>query len=285
MDKRTEISNAIQKFLEQNSLVEKFSPDTHRAHSVDLKRFEKFFSENFSGKISDITAANWMKFCSEISRNLKPSSASRAHSTHRSFFSFLDDKFGEKKFTALEFPRIRKARKLPEVLSYDEVEQVLQATGTLGDLLEFLYDTGCRISEACQVLWKDIDSKNSTVKIKGKGRKFRVVPLAPILLKKILKRPENGDFVFPSLRDANKPMNPRVVRRLLKSYSQKIKLRKHIHPHLFRHSVATHLLDEGADLRFIQELLGHKSLTTTQKYLSVSKQKLMEVFDRSHPRA
>jgi site-specific recombinase XerD len=271
--------------LEQDSLVERFSPDTHRARSVDLKRLKIFFCKNYSGKLSDFTPAHWLQYCAELSRRLKPASALRAHSTHRTFFSFLTLKLNDHRFEKLEFPKIRKARKLPEVLSYDEVEQVLQATGTLGDLLEFLYDTGARISEACSVRWNDLNEKNGTVKIKGKGRKFRVVPVASFLMKKILKRPVVGEFIFPAFRDSAKPMNPRVVRRLLKSYSQKIKLRKHIHPHLFRHSVATHLLDEGADLRFIQELLGHKTLTTTQKYLSVSKQKLMEVFDRSHPRA
>ena len=171
------------------------------------------------------------------------------------------------------------------MLSYDEVSHLLQASGTLGDIIEFMYGTGARISEACSLRWKDIDFGQRVIKIKGKGRRERLVPLSEILAQKIKKRAELGDYVFHSPRNPEKALNPRVVRRDLQKLCQKSHFRKHVHPHLFRHSVATHLLDEGADLRFIQELLGHRSLSTTQKYLSVSKQRLMEVFDKHHPRA
>lgn len=170
-------------------------------------------------------------------------------------------------------------------MSYDEVEEILKAPGMLGDLLEFLYDTGARITEACKLKWRDLDLQSGIVRLKGKGRKQRQVPLTHELAKRLKKRAEESEFVFHAIRDSEKSLNPRVARRWLKAFAQNIRFRKKVYPHLFRHSVATHLLDEGADLRFIQELLGHSSISTTQKYLSVSKQRLMEVFDKAHPRA
>jgi site-specific recombinase XerD len=171
------------------------------------------------------------------------------------------------------------------VLSFDEVLSVLQAPGSLGNLLEFLYATGARISEACQLKWTDVDFSRSIIHLYGKGRKERIVPLAGKIEGCLKKMKQEGHYVFASKRDANKPLNPRQVRREITEFCKRAKFHKHVYPHLFRHTVATHLLDEGADLRFIQELLGHASLSTTQKYLSVSKQKLMETFDKAHPRA
>lgn len=267
-------------FFRHQALGARFSPHTDRARRVDLKRFLKFFSE-----LSDLTAARWYSFCAQLSTQLKSASVQRALSTYRQFLCFLEEQI-ERDFSDLEFPKVRNQRKLPSVLSFDEVLECLEkGRGDLADLLEFLYATGARISEVCQMKWSDLDEGRCTLRLKGKGRKERIVPLSEPLWARLKKRPENGPYVFPSKRNPQKPLSERVARRWLRDFSQKAKLRKNLHPHMFRHSVATHLLDNGADLRFIQEILGHSSLQTTQKYLRVSKQKLLEVFDRSHPRA
>jgi integrase/recombinase XerC len=220
-----------------------------------------------------------------MAKTLKPASTQRAHSTYRGFLHFLSVKLDHDDYKNYPIPKIKRAKKLPEILSYDEVNEMLEAPGVLGDLLEFLYDTGARISEACHLLWKDLDLSTGIVRLKGKGRKERIVPITQELTRRFRKRAELSIYVFHSIRDPKKALNPRVARRWLKAFAIQIKSRKKVYPHLFRHSIATHLLDEGADLRFIQELLGHRSVSTTQKYLSVSKQRLMEVYDKTHPRA
>lgn len=183
-------------------------------------------------------------------------------------------------------------QRLPKTLSYDEIHRILKSQGQVGLLLEFLYATGARISEACALEWKAVDFSQGWIRLYGKGRKERVVPLSEVLKMRLQEEKRQREtkttedrFVFPSPRDPNKALNPRQARRWIRDLNLKDASLSKLHPHLVRHSIATHLLDEGADLRFIQELLGHESLSTTQKYLKVSKQKLLEVYDRSHPRA
>lgn len=270
----------IDAFLRTRSLDAAFSQHTHRALVQDLN----FFRAEFS-KLSDLTTLSWEKFCARMSSQLKPASISRRLSTYRVFFRFIKDSGGPLSLEKLVFPRVRSEKKLPRVLSFDETQQTLKAVTSISDLIEFLYCTGARISEACSLKWDEIDFVGKTIRIKGKGRKTRQIPLAKILESKLSSHKKVSPYVFTSLTNPLLPMDPRQVRKELRKIASDLKLRKHLHPHLFRHSMATHLLDQGADLRMIQELLGHSSLSTTQRYLSVSKQKLMKVFDDSHPRA
>jgi integrase/recombinase XerC len=217
-----------------------------------------------------------------VQSDLKPASLKRLYSSLRQFFKWREENEGVA--FRWDFPRVRLPKKLPAVLSFDEVLRTLEAPGMLGDLIEFLYATGARISEACQARWKDLDWNQKQIRLLGKGRKMRVLPLHQTLIEKLQKRDKGSEFIFSAVRDGSKPLDPREVRRLMKEWGRQLKSQKHLHPHLYRHTLATHLLDQGADLRFIQELLGHASLSTTQKYLSVSKQRLIEIYSRTHPR-
>lgn len=270
----------ITKYLASLQLKATFSPHSFKAQKSDLKHLQAFFSHPHK----EITKDSWQIFCSQMKSKLKASSFQRALSSYRSFFEYAQK---EKllQIPNLEFPKVLKPKRLPKVLSYDEVHDSLKAEGLVGDLLEFLYATGARISEAVSLEWKDVDKKRKTIRLLGKGRKERIVPLAAFLEERLVKRPQDSRYVFPSLRSNDKALSPRQARRLLRKLSLEKNHIQKLHPHLFRHSVATHLLDEGAHLRFIQELLGHSSLSTTQKYLQVSKQRLMEVYDKTHPRA
>lgn len=196
----------------------------------------------------------------------------------------MRDHGGPDLLKTLNFPRVKKSTQLPRVLSFDEVLEILGGESAIKDLLEFLYATGARISEACDLKWSQVDIKKGILRLRGKGRKIREIPFAGFLREAFEResKPSADHYVFTK---SGRPMDPRWVRKQLKELSERLQCKKRLHPHLFRHSIATHLLDQGADLRFIQELLGHASLSTTQKYLSVSKQRLMEVFDKSHPRA
>lgn len=276
-----EIQKFVDEFLQSKTLESKFSPNTFTAFKSDLKVFTKYFKNDFS----NFSERSWGRYCGYLVSEYKPASVNRAHCSHRAFFEFLKENHSEILLHKIEFPKPRQSRSLPKVLSYDEILQVIEAPGLLGDLIEFLYGTGARITEACSLKWDQVDFKREVIRLYGKGRKIREVPLAGILKKRLLGRPQNSEYVFPSMKNPKKSINRDFVRELMIRLSKKTQFRKHIHPHQFRHSVATHLLDQGADLRIIQDLLGHESLSTTQKYLSVSKQKLMEIFDKAHPRA
>lgn len=279
---RQSLAGWISDALESRSLEKNFSRHSFRAFEVDCRRLRDFFGDSF--QLETLDSLRWQKYCAELARKLKPASQARAHSSHRSLFSFVIDHGGIDLLKILSFPKQKKSTNLPRVLSFDEVLEILDHKSEIKDLLEFLYATGARISEACELKWSQVDLKNGLLRLRGKGRKIREIPFAGFL-KEAFKRqsqPSSDHYVFTK---SGRPMDPRWVRKELKDLAGRIQSKKRLHPHLFRHSIATHLLDQGADLRFIQELLGHASLSTTQKYLSVSKQRLMEVFDQSHPRA
>jgi integrase/recombinase XerC len=201
----------------------------------------------------------------------------------------------------IQLPRCEKY--IPVVLSADEMLALLQvkfAEDAAGRrdraMIELFYSAGIRLSELTGLNLEDIRFQEGLVKVRGKGRKERIVPAGrPALLaieaylqkrSELRKKgtdEEGEEALFLSTR--GKRMNPRGVSRVVERVVRKSGIGRKISPHALRHTFATHLLDAGADLRSIQEMLGHKSLSTTQKYTSVSVSRLMEIYDRAHPRA
>ena len=203
-------------------------------------------------------------------------------------------------FSSLRGPR--KAKTLPKVLSVGDVESFLAqpgkefAAGRIGEreflrdsaLFETLYSTGCRIGEVVPLRWSDVDFARGTAIVTGKGSKDRLVILGPKALDALgrLRGASAADAdgaVFAS--PAGKPVSPRLVERRMKRYLAEAGLPADLTPHKLRHSFATHLLDAGADLRSVQEMLGHSSLSTTQVYTHVSVERLKDAYFSSHPRA
>ncbi len=226
----------------------------------------------------------------------------------RTFYRFLqrEREAIDNPFSMLRGPR--KTKPLPKVLSVEEVRRFLErpakdmAEGTLGKyaalrdaaIFEFLYSTGCRISEATAVKWGELDFSRGTVIVTGKGAKDRLVILgAPALAALNSLRAEVSDIrpdlavddadVF--LSDTLRRISPRFVERRMKRYLAEAGLPPDLSPHKLRHSFATHLLDAGADLRSVQEMLGHASLSTTQIYTHVSVERLKDEYMKAHPRA
>ncbi|MBI4596692.1 MAG: tyrosine recombinase XerC [Candidatus Tectomicrobia bacterium] len=301
----------IHKF-EQYLRVEKNASDnTQRNYLSDLSQFKEFFCEKekttaFKPELVDTkTIRAYLAYLFKKGNN--PSSMARKLASLRTFFKFLHREGVISNNWAKLVLTPKQLKKLPTYLTVDDTFRLIESPrgdnfSELRDraILETFYSSGLRISELVSLNLNDMDFRLGITHVKGKGGKERIVPLgekAIEALKSYLKArssllesnpehrigPESKEAAFLSLR--GKRISVRRTRDLVYKYAKQIDLLKHISPHALRHSCATHLLEAGADLRFIQEFLGHASLSTTQKYTHISLDRLLEVYDRSHPRA
>jgi site-specific recombinase XerD len=272
---------AIDRFLDSPSLSEA----TRKAYAADLRGFADWLESRGLG-VGDVDVRALVDYVSELGRarnGLAPATIARRLAAVRSFLRFT---LGPERVPdAALAPKL--ARRLPEAPKPTEVDELLESVGGAGPLglrnralVELVYSAGLRSAEAVALDLADVDFEQELVRVRGKGGKERVVPLgeeAAHLLARYLReaRPElaagANDALFLSAR--GRRLDTSTLRRLLP------------HPHRLRHSFATHLLEGGADLRTIQELLGHSSLSTTQVYSHVSAKRLRKVYDRSHPRS
>ena len=265
---------------------------TVEAYLNDVKQFLKWFK----GDIEKITKFDIYDFISYLYENFNYSTNSylRKISSLKLFFSFLNLK--ENPFNNFDTPK--KEKKIPEVLSIIDILKLINSideSSLLGVrdklILELLYATGIRVSELIELTVNDYDSSYGVIKIFGKRKKERMVPLhfeAIELLSKYFKevRPilnkKNKNYIFLS-RNGNK-LTRQFIWQIIKKYAIKAGIFKNVYPHLIRHSFATHLLENGADLRTIQTMLGHSDISTTQIYTHVSVKKLKEEYFKLHPR-
>ena len=226
----------------------------------------------------------------------------------RSFFSWVTQNQLITRDPAIKLASPKVDRSLPPTLRTEQVTQFMDylqaqidaaedAVALAGAkrnqaIIEVLYSSGIRVSELCGLQCGDIDHARNTLRILGKGNKQRTVPITIVALRAldgwlesrgILAKPEAGDVVF--VGDRGKPIDPRVVRRIVHATIDKAPQHPDLGPHGLRHAMATHLLEGGADLRSVQEILGHSSLATTQIYTHVSSERLKQVFQQAHPRA
>jgi integrase/recombinase XerC len=231
----------------------------------------------------------------------KKSSLARKLSTIRAFFSYLDSAGVLRGNPARLVRTPKREQRLPSVLSADEAVRLMDAPLCApGDnanpacnrdraVLETLYSTGVRASELTGINLADLDAHERLVRIRGKGRKERVVPIGAKALesiKRYLDERENSAQEGPLFTGpSGNRLTVRTVQRIVQKFRPAAGLRGSATPHTLRHSFATHLLESGADLRAIQELLGHASLSTTQRYTHVNLDSLMETYDKAHPRA
>lgn len=300
------LKETIREFEKHLGVEKNFSPHTLKNYLVDLRQFQAYLEENKIGPgLADIGPVVIRAFLGTLyQQGIRKVSVSRKVATLRTFFRFLL-KRGYVKFNPAEMVQAPKAEKhLPGFLSVDEIFSMLDGHFS-GDvfglrdkaILELLYSTGVRVSELTGLNAEDFDSARSLIRVRGKGKKERIVPVGEKALVSLRtygeKRKEHlfgaraGD-VFPEpvfINRFGKRLTDRSVRRILDRYVAATGLMKKLGPHSLRHSFATHLMEAGADLRSVQELLGHENLSTTQKYTTLGMGKLMEVYDKAHPRA
>ena len=304
------MDRAIRAFLDVLSVQEGASPQTIRAYTSDLTQFRDFALAALKPRdrltVESIDAGVIREFLASRDRaGEKKSSLARKLACLRSFFRYLI-RIGRLQANPAEDVRAPKLPKhLPQVLTKDDAGALMEfppaeAREGLRDraILETLYSTGARVSELVGMNREDISRSEGVVRVRGKGRKERVIPLSPLALEAIDAYHAQAPIAAVAGSNAGGAMDSaavfrnrrggrlttRTVARIVAKYSGQLSGGA-IHPHTLRHSFATHLLDEGADLRAIQEMLGHVSLSTTQKYTHLATDQLLALYDRTHPRA
>jgi integrase/recombinase XerC len=285
----------IDKFINYLKVEKNASSHTINNYKIDLDSFSSFLSDKDAAEINLLDIRSFLAKMRE--RSYAKRTAARKLATLRSFFRFLyrEGHIKSNPITAISSPKLDK--KLPKFLDVTQVTKVILKpdTGTepgLRDraILETLYSTGIRVSELVGLDTSDVDFISGVIKVFGKGSKERVVPIGDEALSAIRKYSEGKDKKLKSkeavfLNSRGGRLTDRSVRRILDKYIKACAIEEKISPHSLRHSFATHLLDAGADLRSVQELLGHMNLSTTQIYTHVTMDRLKSVYDKAHPRA
>ncbi|MFN7967068.1 MAG: tyrosine recombinase XerC [Acidobacteriota bacterium] len=295
--------DAVTRFIHHVQLDRDQSPETARAYASDLNDLVSFLDQRRGGEPaepSDIDARLLRGWMADMhGRGLSASSVARHLSAARALFRWLAKRGEIALNPAAEVRNPKKAQRLPDRLDVEDVSAILEApnaTTFAGKrdraLLELLYGAGLRVSELVSLDLDDLHLGERTARVVGKGNKERIVPFgrkAADALRDYLKaagglrRGQDVDAVFLNQRGGR--LTDRSVRRVLDAAVDKIALSRGVHPHVLRHSFATHLLESGMDLRAIQELLGHARLSTTQRYTRLALDRILEVYDQSHPRA
>lgn len=273
-----------------------YSQHTVRAYKKDIKEFLNFLKKT-NIKLFNVKANNLNSYLGTLYSKNSKSTVSRKLTTLRSFFSFINRQGSMKQNPAKLVPYPKKEKNLPSFLTVDEVFNLVNSPEKnevlcLRDkaILELLYSSGIRVSELSEIILNDVDLSNQLLKVCGKGNKERIVPFgekATEAIKQYLElrmdlKPK-VNYIFLNSRGTR--LTPRSISRIVKKYALLSGIAKDISPHVLRHTFATHLLGGGADLRAIQELLGHTSLSTTQRYTHTSIEQIMKIYDKTHPRA
>lgn len=308
-------SPLMQQFLDFLKLEKHFSDYTVRSYAVDLVQFAHFLvfpaDEQATPVAGDAQADEKLLKCDPLavreflawmfSKQYTKSSTARKLATLRSFYRFLIRR-GLVVGNPLETIRTPKQdKRLPKCLDMQQIEKLLNTPGD-GDMLaardkamlEVLYSSGLRVSELTSLQMQDVDMQEGIIRVRGKGRKDRLTPIGSQAIKAIdvylQQRLAAGKMAGPHahrlfINKHGGPLSMRSVRRKLDKYLLQAGLDPGVSPHTLRHSFATHLLNAGADLRSVQELLGHQSLSTTQIYTHLTTARLKQVYDHAHPRA
>lgn len=273
------------------------SPHTLRNYASDLAQFDEQFAQTHPRDLDVLALRGWLG--TMYDRGIAPASIRRKLAAVRSLFRFMlkNGVIGVNTAKLLRTPKAPK--KLPHVMTAESTNNLVDAVAAdkfekpypERDLLlfELLYGCGVRVSELVGLNLTDFDLAERWVRVRGKGRKERQVPFgskaAEALDRYLAKRAAAPGEIALFVNHRGKRLTDRGARGIVKFYARFAAYDSSIHPHSLRHAYATHLLSDGADLRSIQELLGHSKLSTTQKYTQVSLQDLMAVYDRAHPKA
>lgn len=282
----------LQSFLQKLAVEKNYSGHTLLNYRLDLEEFFLFLSHD------DVKAVDYpvlRRFLAHLrAKDLKPRSVARKLSSLRSFFKYLQREGVIEKNPAalLQTPKLDKT--LPHFMTEQDAVRLMEAPAgdTLSDrrdkaIVETLYSAGIRVSELVGMSVTDVDLISNVIKVFGKGKKERIVPMGEkacaALTDYLAARGAEAKAVF--LNKSGGRLTARSVRNIINKHITRQSVAQKVHPHMLRHSFATHMLDHGADLRCVQELLGHVNLSTTQIYTHLTTDRLRQVYAKAHPRA
>lgn len=291
------INDLIRKYLEEISSIRRYSANTIKSYKTDLEEFAIFCTDQDRADVSKITERFIKSFLMVLSeKDLDKKTIARKLAAIRSTFkyAFQNDFITENPLSFISNPKSN--RKLPEVVStnlileiYKLVEESDENPELVKVVFELLYGCALRVSELCDLKSSSIDLDKSQVRVLGKGNKVRIIPIGEksllILNEYLDKYPVKSFDDYLIRTKKNDKLYPRLVHRMINKYLSKVSDIKKKSPHILRHSAATHMLDNGADLRAVKEILGHENLSTTQIYTHVSIERLKSTYKKSHPKS
>ena len=295
------MENKIEEFKNYVLKQKNYSVNTLKNYEIDIIEFKSYIDE-IGANYKDVNYDLIKDYLVILyDKNLSRNTIARKLSSLRSFYKYLfnNDVIKSNPFIYVSTPK--KEKRLPKYLGVDELETIFNTpciNMPLGQrdrlILEILYATGIRVGELVNIKISDIDFYNKEIRILGKGNKERIVPFGDYCLdainmfindgRKILLEKHHTMCDYLIINEHGKQITTRGVELLLDNIVKKAALKKHVSPHMLRHSFATHLLNEGCDIRTVQELLGHESLESTEIYTHVSNEHLREVYLKCHPR-
>jgi len=295
------VKNYIELFLDYLRAERGLSENTISSYANDLKKYTQFLLSKGVNNPSQIEKTHIIEFIEkEKKQGFKLSSIARRISSIKGFHRFLMRERMLNKDVTSTLESLRLWKKVPQVLELSEVERLLSSPNIrkpqgLRDkaIFELLYATGLRVSEVCSLKINDVNLEVGFIKVKGKGGRERIVPLGETalhFLKRYIEevRPKllkNRESVFLFISSFKKNLSRQSIWKMIKLYIKKTRIKKEVSPHTLRHSFATHLIERGADLRSVQEMLGHSNISTTQLYTHINKVRLKEIYKKFHPRA
>lgn len=291
--------NLINDFIDYLRFERRLSKNTIVSYQRDLEKYRFFLNRNKIKEILNVSNDQILYFLEFLYKTQNSSSVSRILSTLRTFYKYLvrDGKIQKNPFSSIKNPK--QPKKILEILDEQEVKIFLESIPSSSYLelrdkamFELLYSCGIRVSEIVDLKLSDIDFDEGLIRFIGKGNKERITPIgdtAKNCLDKYiraarynLERERKSENVF--LNRNGQKLTRQGFWKILKKYAGKVNTSKNLYPHLFRHSYATHMLERGADLRIVQELLGHSSISTTEIYTNINKKHVKETYFKYHPR-
>lgn len=298
MEKGILIDNSIKEYLDSLIAEVHLSKNTQLAYSNDLDKYKEYLEKRNIFKVEEIKKENIFSFLEYLKKkNLKPQSIAHYLTSIKNYHKFLlqNEYLNQDIAESIERPKLIK--KLPNTLTVEEVDKLLDIrTITPFDyrnkcMLELLYGTGLRISELLSLTINDIDAINCTIRCIGKGNKERIVPINDYVIKALNSYLEVRPSLLKNKKTRELFLNSRGEKLSREGFFKELKkillkkgLNPNVSPHTLRHSFATHLLEYGADLRVIQEMLGHSDVSTTRIYTHITNQKVAQDYKKYHPR-